>query len=261
MTTCGVPASEIAQELDALLEVASTPDYGGALNGLQVDHAGTVHGVAAAVDASLEAIEATVAAGANLLLVHHGLFWGGAQAVRGVHYRKLKTLLDHDVAVYAAHLPLDRHGVHGNNVLLARALGLAPAGTWHEYKGVTIGVTAECDLATDELVARTRSFAGAHGHHVVVAGSHADRRTRRVAICTGGGASSESLRECLRIGADTLVTGEGPHHTAVEAREHGIAVIYAGHYATETLGVRSLATWVGARWGVPVAMIDAPTGL
>ncbi len=259
--TCGVPAREIAQELDALLDVAATPDYGGALNGLQVDHAGTVHGVAAAVDASLEAIEATVAAGANLLLVHHGLFWSGAQAVRGVHYRKLKLLLDHDVALYAAHLPLDRHGVHGNNVLLARALGLEPSGTWHEYKGVAIGVTADCDVATDDLVARARAFAGEHGHHVVVAGAQPGRRTRRVAICTGGGASTDSLRECVGLGADTLVTGEGPHHTAVEARELGLAVVYAGHYATETLGVRSLARWVGERWGIPVTTIDAPTGL
>ncbi|MCU0619346.1 MAG: Nif3-like dinuclear metal center hexameric protein, partial [Gemmatimonadaceae bacterium] len=188
VTTCGVPAREMADELDALLDLPSTPDYAGALNGLQVDHGGRVHGVAAAVDASLEAIEATVAAGANLLLVHHGLFWGGAQAVRGVHYRKLKTLLDHDVAVYAAHLPLDRHAVHGNNVLLARALALEPSGTWHEYKGVAIGVTADTDVATDDLVARARAFAGAHDHHVVVAGSHPGRRTRRVAICTGGGA-------------------------------------------------------------------------
>ena len=254
-------ARTVADALDALLGSHAIADYPGALNGLQVDHAGPVRGVAAAVDASLAAIEATVAAGANLLVVHHGLFWGGARPITGVLRRKLALCFAHDVAIYATHLPLDAHPEFGNNALLARALGLEPTGRWHDYKGTAIGVTADTDLAVDDLVARARTFATAHGHHVVATPYDHARRARRIALCTGGGASSDSIREALALGADVLVTGEGPHHTAVEAREQGLVIVYAGHYATETLGVRALARWVGDHLHVPVADIDLPTGL
>ena len=252
---------EIVAWLDDLLQTSSTPDYGGALNGLQVQHAGPVHRVAAAVDASLRSVELAVETGANLLIVHHGLFWAGAQPIRDTMHTKLKLLLDHDIAVYSSHLPLDRHATHGNNVLLARELGLTPAATWHPYKGVPIGVVAECDLPTADLAARARSFALRHGHHAVVTPYAAARRSRRVAICSGGGASSDSLREALSIGADTLIVGEGPHHTAVDAEESGLVIIYAGHYATETLGVQALARAVGEQWMLPWSFLPAPTGL
>jgi dinuclear metal center YbgI/SA1388 family protein len=254
-------ARALAEELDALLRSHEIADYPGAFNGLQVDADAPVRAVAAAVDASHVAIEQAIAAGANFLLVHHGLFWGGARPVTGVHRAKLKALLDHDVAVYGTHLPLDAHPELGNNALLARTLGLAPSGRWLDFKGTPIGVTADCDLATADLVARATDFAALHGHHVVATPHDATRRTRRVALCTGAGASSDSIREALALGADTLVTGEGPHHTAVEARELGLVVVYAGHYATETLGVRALARWIADRHGIPAVMIDAPTGL
>jgi putative NIF3 family GTP cyclohydrolase 1 type 2 len=123
--------NDIVPWLDDLLQTDTTPDYSGAMNGLQLDHAGPVRRVAAAVDSSLRVVEQTVASGANLLIVHHGLFWSGAQPIRGPLYRKLGLLMQHDVAVYSSHLPLDRHADIGNNVLLARALQLTPASTWH----------------------------------------------------------------------------------------------------------------------------------
>jgi dinuclear metal center YbgI/SA1388 family protein len=261
MTPPVVTTRELSDALDTLLESHLVADYTGAHNGLQVDHAGPVRAVAAAVDASQLAIEEAIAAGANFLLVHHGLFWGGVQPLRGVHHAKLKALLVHDVAVYSTHLPLDRHALLGNNALLARALDLEPSGRWLEYKGTAIGITADCDLATVTLAERATAFAARHGHHAVVTPHDAARRTRRVAICSGGGASSDSLREAVRIGADTIVTGEGPHHTAVEARELGLVVIYAGHYATETLGVQALAEWVTTTFGLPHHFVGAPTGL
>ena len=247
--------------LDDLLQTSSTPDYSGALNGLQVQHAGPVRRVAAAVDASLRSVEQAVEAGANLLIVHHGLFWAGAQPIRNTLHTKLKLLLTHDIAVYSSHLPLDRHATHGNNVLLAMELGLTPAATWHPYKGVPIGVVTECDIPTAVLAARARSYSAAHGHHVIVTPHDAARRSKRVAICSGGGASSDSLREALSIGADTLIVGEGPHHTAVDAEEAGLVIIYAGHYATETLGVQALARAVGEQWKLPWSFLPAPTGL
>lgn len=255
------PLQEIVSWLDDVLETATVPDYPGAMNGLQVDHAGPVTRVAAAVDASLRSIADAAACGANLLIVHHGLFWAGAQPVRGAVRQKLVTLFDHDIAVYGAHLPLDRHPVHGNNALLAAALQLTPTGTWHAYQGTTIGVTVDCDLPTSELAARARRFSAGHGHHVVCTPHAVDRTSRRVALCSGGGASGSSIQEALAIGADTLIVGEGPHHTAVDAEDAGLVIIYAGHYATETLGVQSLARGVAERWQLPWSFLPAPTGL
>lgn len=252
---------EIVDWLDDLLETATVPDYSAAINGLQVDHAGPVTRIAAAVDASLRSIEDAAASGANLLIVHHGLFWAGAQPIRGAVRRKLITLFKHDIAVYSSHLPLDRHPVHGNNVLLAAALQLSPAGTWHAYKNAPIGVTVDCDVPTSELVTRARQFSAGHGHHVVCTPHTSDRISRHVAICSGGGASASSIQEAITIGADTLIVGEGPHHTAVDAEEAGLVIIYAGHYATETPGVQSLARAVAERWQLPWSFLPAPTGL
>jgi dinuclear metal center YbgI/SA1388 family protein len=252
---------DVVAHLDALLLTADTPDYGPALNGLQLANAGDVRGVAAAVDFSMAGVDGAIAAGADLLLLHHGMFWSGAQPIRGVAYERLKKLLAHDVAVYASHLPLDRHPTLGNNVLLARELGLEPTGEFARYKTIAVGVRGESDVTTAELASRARTLAESHGGSVVTTAHEAGRRTRRWGICTGAGASSESLAEAASLGLDTLVVGEGPHHTGVEARELGIVVIYAGHYATETLGVRALARHVGETFGVPWTFVDAPTGL
>ena len=252
----------VVDYLDALLATADTPDYGGAVNGLQLENAGEVTRVAAAVDFSTRTVEACVRLGADLLLVHHGMFWSGVQPIRGRVYARLRTLLERGVAVYASHLPLDRHAELGNNALLARALGLEPTGDFARYQTISVGTRGESDLPTEELVARAARFASGHGGQVRSAGQLArGRRTRRWAICTGAGASSETLREARGAGVDTLIVGEGPHHTFVEANDaDDLVVIYAGHYATETLGVRALAERVGERFGIPHAFVDAPTG-
>jgi dinuclear metal center YbgI/SA1388 family protein len=252
---------EIVSWLDDVLQTGTTPDYAGALNGLQCEHTGPVRRIAAAVDASLRTVEQAVDAGANLLLVHHGLFWAGAAPIRGPLYRKYKLLIDNEIAVYSSHLPLDRHATYGNNVLLAQALALTPTSTWHEYKGMAIGVVCDTSVNTRELAQRAERFAAQHEHHTVVTPCAADRISRRVAICSGGGASAESLRDALAIGADTLIVGEGPHYTAVDAEEHGLVIVYAGHYATETLGVQAIAKAVADRWQLPWSFLSAPTGL
>lgn len=255
-------ADIIASHLDEVLRVREIPDYAPALNGLQIECAATVRRVAAAVDFSLRTIDGAIDAGAQMLLVHHGMFWGGLQPIRGRRYRQLRRLVTNEVAVYAAHLPLDVHPELGNNVLLARELGLEPAAGFARYETIDVGVRGDCDLPTRELVERVEHFARRFGGQVIVSpGEMEGRRTRRWALCTGAGASSESIGEALELGVDTLIVGEGPHHTAVDAADQGLVVIYAGHYATEVLGVRALAAHVEAQFGVPWTFIDAPTGL
>lgn len=257
-----VALDDLVPYLDDLLATRDTPDYGGAVNGLQLENGGRVTKVAASVDFSLRTVDGAIAAGANLLIVHHGMFWGGAQPIRGASYRRLRRLVEHDVAVYASHLPLDRHPTLGNNALLARTLGLQPSREFARFKTIAVGVAGESDVETAELVERARAFATREGGGVVVGGdAPAGRRTRRWALCTGSGASSDTMREAIELGADTLIVGEGPHHTAVDAEDAGLVVIYAGHYATETLGVRALAQHVSERFGVPWTFVSAPTGL
>ena len=259
--------SAVVAYLDATLETAETPDYPGAVNGLQLENPGEVTRVGAAVDFSTRTVDECVRRGCDLLIVHHGMFWGGVQPLRGTVYRRLRSLVDASVAVYGSHLPLDRHPELGNNALLARALGIEPAGEFARYKTIAVGVRGESDLPTAELIGRVERIAAEHRGAVRTAGRlegtkpGGTRRTRQWAICTGAGASSETLREALDAGIDVLVVGEGPHHTFVEANDaDDLVVVYAGHYATETLGVRALAAQLSERFELPWEFIDAPTG-
>jgi dinuclear metal center YbgI/SA1388 family protein len=253
--------SEIVSYLDALLETSTIPDYQNALNGLQLDNSGSVTKAAACVDFSSRAVAKAIEEGANLIILHHGMFWGGLKPITAAAYNRLKMLVDNDVAVYSSHLPLDRHPVFGNNVLLSRELGLVPSGVFAWTRGISIGVSGEADIATAGLLERAKRFSRTHGGDAIATDASPGRRTKRWAMCSGAGASSETLQEAHALGADTLIVGEGPHHTAVEAQELGISVIYAGHYATETLGVRAIAEHLAEKFGIGWTMIHAPTGL
>lgn len=253
--------TDISRHLDTILRVDEIPDFPGAVNGIQVETESPIVKVAGAVDARERTIRAAADAGANLLIVHHGLFWGGVQALRGAFLRRVRLLLEHDIAVYSAHIPLDLHPELGNNVLLAHELRLEPSGGFARYKTVDIGVAGQGEIPTPELVARATRFAQAHGHDVRTAGPVAGKMTRRWAICTGAGAGQETLREAIAAAVDTLIVGEGPHWTAIDAEEAGLTIVYAGHYATETLGVRALAAHVGTTFDLPSVFLEAPTGL
>ncbi len=257
----GVPLSDIAAHLDALLRTADVPDYSGALNGIQVENHEPIRRVAVAVDASLATIDGAIDAGANLLVVHHGLFWSGAQPLRGRIHARFSRLLTNDIAVYSSHLPLDLHPALGNNALFARELGLDPTDGFARFQTIDVGVMGATDLATTELAQRAGLVAQREGGTLVSVGVTPGRKTLCWAICTGAGASSETLREAAAAGVDTLIVGEGPHHTAIEAQELGIAVLYAGHYATETFGVRALGAELERQFGLPWDFIAAPTGL
>jgi dinuclear metal center YbgI/SA1388 family protein len=256
-----VSLEELAGYLDELLDVANTPDYPQAINGLQLENGGTVSHIAAAVDFSAPVVADAAEAGADLLLVHHGMFWSGVEPVTGTRYTRMRRLIERDLAVYAAHLPLDRHAQFGNAVLLARELGLTPRGEFARFKTIFVGVRGEDVVATAELFGRAQEFAAQRGGEARMSPTASDRRTRKWAICTGAGANAETLAEAAAAGIDTLVVGEGPHWTAVAAAEKDLAIIYAGHYATETLGVRALAQHVAEKFGVRWSFLEHPTGL
>jgi len=251
----------IASHLDTVLGTETIPDYPGAFNGVQLANDGPITHIAASVDVSRRVIDAAIRSRANLLLVHHGMMWGGAQRITGATYDRLRLLLAHNIAVYSSHLPLDAHPTFGNNVLLAGTLGLEPSGGFARYRTIDVGVRGECDCATTSLFSRADAFARMHGGVARSTEIAPARRTRRWGICTGAGASSETLLEAEALDLDTIVVGEGPHHTAVAADDAGLVVIYAGHYATETLGVHALAEHLTSTFDIPSTFIAAPTGL
>lgn len=256
-----IPLKEVAKYLDELLETSVVPDYPNAVNGVQLANPGTVTRIAAAVDFSSVTVASAVRERADLLIVHHGMFWSGLEPVRGVVYDRLRQLIENGVAVYSAHLPLDRHRRFGNNVLLAAELGLEPSAGFARFQTIDIGVRGEADIPTADLASRAAAFASGHGGALRTTPISPERRTRRWAICTGGGASAETLREAAEQGIDTLIVGEGAHWTAVHATDNDLVILYAGHYATETLGVRALAEHVAEKFSIPWIFLEHPTGL
>jgi dinuclear metal center YbgI/SA1388 family protein len=250
-----VELNELVAYLDEYLDIEGVPDYPNALNGLQVEASGPVGRVAAAVDATAASIRGAIEGGCDLLMVHHGLFWDGNRPVTGRRYRRLSALLEAGVALYAAHLPLDVHAEVGNNVVLARELGLEVEGRFGGYEGTALGVWGTLSLKREALAARLDEVLG--GPVKLVAGG--PEKVERVGVLTGGGGSF--VAEALGVGLDALVTGEGSHHTYFDAQEGGLNLYYGGHYATETWGVKALSAHLGGRFGLETVFLDLPTGL
>ncbi|MEO7964106.1 MAG: Nif3-like dinuclear metal center hexameric protein, partial [Gemmatimonadaceae bacterium] len=150
--------------------------------------------------------------------------------------------------------------IAGNCALLARALDLTPNGRFGQYDGVDIGVAGECDLLTSTVLARADSFARPLGGSARASLFDVGRRTKRWAIITGAGGGSREIDEARTRGIDTLIVGEGPHHATVSAPDAGIVVIFAGHYATETVGVRAIAEMAGKHFSLPHKFLLVPTG-
>ena len=253
--------ADIREYLDATLDIATIPDYPNAVNGVQLENDGDITAIAAAVDFSTSTVNAAIDQGAQLLLVHHGMFWSGVQPMTAHRFTRIRALIEHGIAVYSAHLPLDVHREFGNNALLANRLGLAASGGFARFQTLDVGLRGTCEIPTRELADRARTLAQEFGGTLVATPFPLDRTTRRWGLCTGAGADSSTLTEAALARLDTLIVGEGPHHTAVEARELGIVVLYAGHYATETLGVRALADATANHFGIRSSFVDVPTGL
>ena len=250
-----VSLNEVVAFLDEQLEIATIPDYPGALNGLQLANEGQLGRIVTAVDASLAVVSAAAAGGPGLLLVHHGMFWQGAQPVCGALYRKLKIAIDAGLAIYSAHLPLDVHPVWGNNACLARAIGMHDFSPFLEWKGLAVGLRGAWDGTREELKQRLMEAVG--GPVLMCAGG--PERIASVGLVTGG-AGSEVARVAA-AGVDVFVSGEGPHWSFPLAEELGINVLLAGHYASETFGVKALGAELARRFHLPWDFVDRPTGL
>ncbi len=245
---------DLVAHLDQVLGHAGTEDYPGAFNGLQVENGGEVGRVAVAVDAHLGTLQAAVEARADLLVVHHGLFWGASAPVTGATYRKLRLCLDHGLAVYASHLPLDAHPELGNSIGLARALGLEGGEPWFESHGWLVGLRFQVDLARTELARRLEAVTGQ-----VLLRPWGPERVRALGLVTGGGGGD--LARAVAAGMDTFLTGEGPHWSDGVARDQGLNLLYGGHYATETFGVKALGANLERTFGLPRMFLEAPSGL
>ena len=248
--------SQLVSTMDSLLRTGEINDYPGAVNGLQIQNSGAVTRIIAAVDACEEVIQQSSRVPGTLLIVHHGLFWNGVQTLTGAHYRKIKAAMDGDLALYSSHLPLDLHPKLGNNVLLARALGLTETKPALEIKGQAVGVMGRIrPIKRDEFSERLSGVIGGDVH--LAPGGPEIIKT--VLVVTGG-AGGEVVRSAS-LGADAFVTGEGPHWTYTASEELGVNLFYAGHYATETFGVKALASLIASKVGLPWSFLDHPTGL
>jgi dinuclear metal center YbgI/SA1388 family protein len=249
-----IPLAEAVAWMDHHLQTFEIQDFPGAWNGLQVENRGFVSRIGAAVDACESVMVQAVNSGIDLLLVHHGLFWQGGVPITGARQRKLRLCLEGNLAVYSSHLPLDVHPDWGNNAVLARLLGLPHPRPFLECFGRPIGLLADVEMPLEEL--RQRCEAIVEGPVAMAAGGPGV--CQRIALVTGGAASE--LEKVAAAGADTFITGEGSNWTYTAAEELGLNLLYAGHYATETFGVRALASALGEKFGLPWQFLPHPTG-
>ena len=246
---------KIVRYCDRLLHTNSIQDYERAANGLQAENRGGVTRIAAAVDASLATVNLAATAKADLLLVHHGLFWGDSHPWTGRRYDLLRMLLENDIAVYSSHLPLDAHPTLGNNAQLCAALGLKKLKPFFFDHGQFLGFRAEARLNRAEVARRLEKALGV-APRIVPGGPE---MCSRIGVVTGG--AGNELKVAVAEGVDTFITGEGAHWTYALAEELEVNVFYGGHYATETFGVKTLAKHLSHRFRVPWVFLDHPTGL
>jgi dinuclear metal center YbgI/SA1388 family protein len=247
--------AKIVRHCQQILRPETFSDWDGAVNGLQVGNSGAVTKIAAAVDASLATVKLAIAARADLMVVHHGLFWGPTVPWTGKRRQMLELLIKSDLAVYSSHLPLDAHPRLGNNAQLCRALGFKNLKPFFSEKGRPIGWRTLARISRRNLAEK---LAGILGRAPLVLPGGGER-CERIGIVTGG--AGEGLKTAAQEGVDTFITGEGPHWTYALAEDLGLNVFYGGHYATETFGVKALSAALSKAFCVPWIFLDHPTGL
>lgn len=247
--------SALVEYLDSYLRIAEIRDYGP--QGLQIEGRAEVQRVIGLVDAQLPCVEAALAQGADLMLVHHGIFWGAPKPLRGGYGILVRTMLEANLNLYAAHLALDAHPDVGNNAELARRLGLEITGWWGNANGVRLAVlaTVQHGAKLDYLVDRFEQHIGP----AKLVQSYGPRLIHRVGILSGFGA--REIEEAAALGCDLYITGETSHAQYYDAQNAGINVIYGGHYTTETVGVQALGAHLQEKFGLDFEFIDLPTGL
>ena len=250
-----ISLNTVVKHCDRLLRTKEIGDYDGAANGLQVGNRGMVGRIAATVDASLATVKLAIAAKADLLVVHHGLFWSPSRPWTGKKHELLRLLIENNLAVYSSHLPLDAHPKLGNNAQLCAALGLKNLKPFFLTHGQTIGFKAPAKISRAELAVRIARATGAKPR--ILPGGKSI--CKKIGVVTGG--AGGDLKQAADEGVDTFITGEGPHWTYAIAEELGLNVFYGGHYATETFGVKALVAHLSKKFRLPWEFLDHPTGL
>lgn len=250
-----IPTSKLTEYLNQYLRISEIRDN--SRNGLQVQGAEEIEKVAVAVDACMETFIAAGEEHVQMLIVHHGIFWNEIEMLTGYHYKRVKFLMDNYMNLYTAHLPLDVHPEVGNNVQLAKLLDLEVVGEFGEYHGLAIGVEAKSPnrISISEFSGRIEDRLGT----TIRFDSFGPEKIGKVGIVTGGGASI--IPQAVAGKLDCFITGEPKHSFYHFGRECGINLIYAGHYATETLGVKALAKHLENKFDITTMFIDKPTGL
>lgn len=245
---------QLSHYLDNLLDIKEIKDSANAINGLQVQNTGDIKKVGLAVDLCMATIEKAIAAECNMMFVHHGMLWGGVKPIRGNFYDKISTMMCENLGLYSAHLPLDMHPVLGNNKVLAGQLELNELEPFGEYEGQKIGFKGRLkSLSAEELGAKLEDKLGSP---VKVIGSG---EVQTLGVVSGGAA--DILSQAAVAGLDAYLTGEGSNHHYHEAIENECVLILAGHYATETGGVKAVGKHLEEQFGIKTEFIDYPTGI
>jgi dinuclear metal center YbgI/SA1388 family protein len=257
----GLALSAVVDRYDDRLHTDEYAGVDASANGLQVgnrERGKRVEHVAVAVDAAVETIERAAEAGADLLVAHHGLFWDGMERLTGRDHRRIAALLENDLALYVSHLPLDGHQELGNAAGVGDVLGLEEREPFGTMGGEYIGQRGRLPEALSGEAVRDRlADAVDHDGRVRLLDFGPDA-VESVGVVTGSGV--DWLEEAAEAGLDALVTGEGKQYAYHEAKEAGVTVLLAGHYGTETFGVRALQE-LAAEWGMETTFVDCPTGL
>lgn len=242
---------QIIKFLDELLDADAFSDYGP--NGLQVPGAKDVTRVVTGVSATLELFEAAAARDAQLVLVHHGIFWGESGALSQQQTDRLRALLTSELSLAAYHLPLDGHAEHGNNALLAAELGLKVTGPFGLYKGREIGVVCDAGgISGADLAARIAEKLDREPLHL----QYGPNQLNKVAVVSG--AAADFIHEAAAGGADAFITGEPAERVQANAKELGVDFFAAGHHATERLGIQRLGELLSEHFGIEQEFIDIP---
>ena len=241
-----------------LLDIEGFAGTDRSLNGIQVDNDGSEIGkIAFGVDASMETFQRAAAAGAGMLFVHHGLFWGAPLRLSGGHRRRIKFLLDHNICLYAAHLPLDQHPELGNNAVLAKLLGLENLEPFGLYHGRKIGYKGSFPgpLSIDEAAGKI-GFMNRPALGIFPFG-----RAENLSCAVISGGAADEARQAIEEGLDLYITGEASHQVYHECLEGQLNMIAGGHYSTEVWGVRAVMERCAGELNIDTEFIDVPTGL
>lgn len=250
-----VNRTDLVAYLDDYLRISEIKDYGP--QGLQIEGCNDIRRIVGLVDAHQPCVDAALDRHADLMLVHHGIFWGTPKRLVGSYGKLVRSFMQANLNLYAAHLALDAHPEIGNNAELARRLGLEVIDWWGIINGTNLAAlcTTSDTIAIDELVVRFEKMVGL----VKVVLAHGPKTVRRVGILSGSGASH--IEEAAELGCDTFLTGETSHAQYYDALNAGINVIYGGHYTTEIVGVQALGQHLAERFEIAFEFVDLPTGM